>query len=294
MMNKNKKRLNLWLAGVLTATALPAFAQTGSLNPANQPPVQASMTTVLEDRVHLLKHELESVTAVHHYTFTAVRGQTVLLAIPDVRSYGKQWRLEYRTDGGEWKAKQWNGPEKMERLAPGTTVEVRVMAAEGVQFDKAPYELAFGSYPHMHYDFHHEKGFMPIPHGLTEPAFLATQALTEALLEVSFTDSKKHPLEGGVVAFTFNPNGSVKPTTTPYTSGSDGKISELIKFSGCEGGSYAQPFVHVKNGRNTWATRYKTGEYKVLNVLPGSHADKPHVYNFGHICKRWLINWSKN
>ncbi|MBD8814977.1 hypothetical protein IFR09_27825, partial [Pseudomonas syringae] len=89
------------------------------------------------------------------------------------------------------------------------------------------------------------------PHGLTEPAFLATQALTEALLEVSFTDSKKHPLEGGVVAFTFNPNGSVKPTTTPYTSGSDGKISKLIKFSGCEGGRYAEPFVHVKNGRNT-------------------------------------------
>ncbi|MBD8814979.1 hypothetical protein IFR09_27835, partial [Pseudomonas syringae] len=132
------------------------------------------------------------------------------------------------------------------------------------------------------------------PHGLTEPAFLATQALTEALLEVSFTDSKKHPLEGGVVAFTFKPSGVADRKTTVYTSGSDGKVVELIKFSGCKGGFYAKPFIHVNNGRNTWATRYEVGDYEALNLLPGVHADKPHHYNFGHICNRWLINWSRN
>ncbi|GAB7531567.1 hypothetical protein PS3A_39790 [Pseudomonas sp. 3A(2025)] len=281
-MNKNKKRLSMLVAGVLAVTALQTFAQTDPL------PAQAPVETVLGDRVHQISNALESVTAVHHYSFTSVRGQNVLLAIPDARSYGKQWRLEYRIDGGEWKAKRWNGPEKMERLAPGATVEVRVMAVEGVQFDKANYEVVLGSFPHMSYDFQHEKGFLAIPHGRTEPAFLATQALTEAMLEVRFNDSKGHPLEGGVVAFTFNPNSSVKSNTTSYISDSSGKISELIKFNGCEGGSYADPFIHVNNGRNTWATRYRAGRYKALNVLPGAHADKPHDYDFGHICKRWL------
>lgn len=276
------------VAGVLAVTALQAFAQT---DPA---PVTAPVTTVLEDRVHQISNALESTAAVHEYSFTSIRGQNVLLAIPDVRSYGKQWRLEYRIDGGEWKAKRWNGPEKMERLTPGSTVDVRVMAAEGVQFEKAQYEIAFGSYPHMSYDFHHQKGFMPIPYGLTDPAFLATQALTEAMLEVSFTDSTRHPLEGGVVAFSFKPNSKIGSKTTVYTSDSGGKVSDLIKFNGCEGGHYAQPFIHVNNGRNTWATRYEKGDYEARNVLPGIHADKPHLYNFGHICKRWLINWSKN
>ncbi len=40
-----------------------------------------------------------------------------------------------------------------------------------------------------------------IPYGFTKPAFLATQALTEAMLEVTFTDSKAFPLEGGVFDF---------------------------------------------------------------------------------------------
>lgn len=287
-MNKNKKRLNRLVAGVFAVTALQAFAQT------DPPPAQAPVETVLGDRVHLLSNALESVTAVHQYSFTSVRGQNVLLASPNVRSYGKQWRLEYRIDGGEWKAKRWNGPEKMERLTPGAAVDVRVMAAEGVQFEKAQYEIAFGSYPHMRYDFHHEKGFMPIPYGLTDPAFLATQAFTEAMLEVSFTDSTRHPLEGGVVDFTFNPNDDIVPKTTSYTSDSSGKVLERITFSGCEGGKYAESFIHVNNGRNTWATRYRAGHYKALNVLPGAHADKPHEYNFGHICKRWLINRTKN
>ncbi|WP_236709464.1 fibronectin type III domain-containing protein [Pseudomonas sp. Leaf127] len=294
MMNKNKNCFSALLACVLVVIALPAFAQAIVLNTTDQPPSQAPVATTLEDRVHLIRNELESVTAIHHYHFTAVRGQTVLLAIPDASSYGKHWRLDYRIASGEWNTKHWNGPEKIENLSPGTSVEVRVMAVGGVQFDKAGYTLAFGSYPHMYYDFHHEKGFMPIPHGLTAPAFLATQALTEALLEVSFTDSKGHPLEGGVVAFSFRPNAEVNTDTTLYSSDRHGKIAALIKFNRCEGGEYAEPFVHINNGRNTWATRYKVGAYQALNVLPGALADKPHRYDFGHVCKRWLVNWSRN
>lgn len=275
------------LACLLTACLFPAFAQTAAVENTDQ-------ATVLEDRVHFLSGELENPHAVHHYRFTALRGQDVLLTTLNSVTYGQQWRLEYRIDSGEWKAKSGSGPQKLQGLAVGATVEVKVLAVDGVQPQTISYNLVFGSYPHMRYDFHHQKDFLPIPHGRTKPEFLATQALTEAMLDVTFTDNKGHPLEGGVVAFTFLPNVELKETTEFYLSDRDGKVKELIRFNACEGGVYAEPFVHVNGGRNTWATRYKVGVYQAVNFLPGAIADKPHTFFFGHICKRWLINWSKN
>lgn len=289
----NKQRLNTVIASLLAVTAIQVFAQADQLN--GPQAMDAPVATTLEDKVHLLDNVLDSTSAVHHYSFTAVRGQDVVLSILNPLTYGKGWRLEYRIDGAEWKIKKWNWTEKFQKLAPGATVEVRVMAVEGVRNDKVAYRIGLGSFPHMRYDFHHQEGFLPIPIGRTKPAFLATQAMTEAMLEVSFNDSSGHPVEGGVVEFTFRPSGQKENERTAfYTSDSKGKVLELVKFSGCTEGHYADPFIHVSGGRNTWATRYETGDYHALNVLAGTQADKPHQYDFGHICKRWLINWSAN
>lgn len=289
----NKQRLNSVVAGVLAATAMQVFAQADQVS--GPQTTDASVATVLEDKVHLLSNTLGSKSEVHHYSFTAVRGQDVVLLISEAQTYGKLWQLEYRIDAGEWKVKRWNWTEKFQKLSPGAKVEVRVMAVEGAQFDEVGYRIGLGSFPHMRYDFHHQEGFLPIPIGRTEPRFLATQAMTEAMLDVSFTDSTGHPLAGGVVAFDFRPSGKKENRkTTNYTSDRNGKILELVKFEGCTGGYYADPFLHVNNGRNTWATRYEVGDYKALNLLAGTQAEEPHLYNFGHICKRWLINWSRN
>lgn len=287
----NKQRLKILVASVLAATTMQVFAQADQLN--GPQATDAPVATILEDKVHLLSRTLESVAVVHHYSFTAVRGQDVVLSVFEPQTYAKLWQLEYRIDGAEWKVKRWNWSEKFQKLAPGTKIEVRVKAVEGAQFDRVDYRIGLGSFPHMRYDFHHQEGFLPIPIGRTEPRFLATQAMTEAMLDVSFTDSTGHPLAGGVVAFDFRPSGD-KRTEISYTSDDRGKVLELVKFEGCTGGHYADPFIHVNNGRNTWATRYKVGKYQALNLLAGSQADKPHVYDFGHICRRWLINWSRN
>ncbi|KPB73207.1 Uncharacterized protein AC507_2069 [Pseudomonas syringae pv. maculicola] len=68
----------------------------------------------------------------------------------------------------------------------------------------------------------------------------------------------------------------------------------LIEFKGCEGGNYADDFVHYSNGKSTWSTRYEVGKYWAENVLLKDLADKSHEYWFGHICKRWLSNWSRD
>ncbi|RMS80912.1 hypothetical protein ALP59_03316 [Pseudomonas savastanoi] len=132
-----------------------------------------------------------------------------------------------------------------------------------------------------------------IPYGFTKPAFLATQALTEAMLEVTFTDSKAFPLEGGV--FDFELSIKHHQANGQYTSDSSGKIIQRVTFKRCEGGLLADNFTHLsENGRETWSTRYEPKKYWANNRLAEQLADKPHVYNLGLICNRWLINWSRN
>jgi hypothetical protein len=133
-----------------------------------------------------------------------------------------------------------------------------------------------------------------VPYGLTDPPFLATQAVTQTLLDVRFTDSKGYPLEGGVAYFELELPTFKNILKKKVTSDATGSFKEMIDLGTCQGGKAAGYFTHRQNGRNTWATRYMTGEYYAKNVLLEELADKPHIYNIGHICKRTLVNWSRN
>ena len=301
IMNKNRNWFYpAFLSGVLWVFSCHSLAQTeGAVEPsastaAQVQEIDGEAFTVLSDRIHQIEQTLQSVTSVDRYTFTAVRGQDVLLATPGLSALNRAWKVEYQVDGGKWVLKRYNGPEAIRSLKPGARINIRVMASEGAVFDKAGYRIVFGSYPHMRYELHHEEGFLKIPYGLTKPPFLATQAFTKALLEGTFTDSKAYPLEGGVMYFRLEPHHGYKEIEEEFTSDASGKISKLIEFSPCEGGKYADNFVHKHNGRNTWSTLYKDGKYSARNLLLGSLEDKPHVYAFGHICKRTLVNWSRN
>lgn len=250
-------------------------------------------TTVLTDQVHQITRSPEGVGAVHTYNFTSSRGQDVLIATPDIEGFNTSWKVEYRKNGSEWITKAHRAPALLTSLKPGTQIDVRVLAAVSATVGQADYNLVFGSSPRMNYDLHHEEGLLRVPYGFTDPAFLATQAVKKALLEVTFTDSKGHPLEGGVVNFSLNLPERRDSMVKILTSDASGKVSELLEFDTCTGGNAANYFTHRSNGRNTWATRYKVGSYSATNVLLEELANKPHVYNFGHICKRTLVNWSR-
>ncbi|MGN2411691.1 hypothetical protein [Pseudomonas syringae] len=302
MNNKKDKARRALLSGLLLAMSWHAMAQVDAAPAVSDPPTSqeqtvpeagSSIPVVLSDKLHQISKTLESTTAVHQYGFTAVRGQNVLIATPD-SNYNQKWKLEFQVDGGEWRPKRHNGAEKVVGLNAGSQVSIRILATDGARFDRATYKVVFGSYPHMNYDLHNEEGFLPIPHGRTNPEFLGTQAFTKAMLEANFTDSKGIPLEGGVLNFKLELPVTKTKIPKTFTSNGDGKIMELIEFKGCEGGNYARDFVHYSNGRNTWSTRYEVGMYWAENALPEHLADKPYIYNFGHICKRWLSNWSRN
>ncbi|AKT32019.1 hypothetical protein RYA05_32460 [Pseudomonas syringae pv. actinidiae] len=301
MKNKKSKAGRAFMSGLLLAMSYHAMAQVEVAPVAgHQPTTQEqavqnqgrSTPVMLSDRIHQIASNLENTSAVHQYNFTAVRGQNVLITTPDT-DYDQKWRLEYQVDGGEWQPKRHSSAERIEGLNPGSQVNIRIVATDGARFETADYSVVFGSFPHMRYDLHHEEGFRLIPYGFTKPAFLATQALTEAMLEVTFTDSKAFPLEGGV--FDFELDIKHHQDNGRYISDSSGKIMHRVAFKRCEGGWLANNFTHLSdNGRETWSTRYEPIKYWAKNILAEQLADKPHIYNLGLICNRWLINWSRN
>lgn len=257
-------------------------------------PVEAPVYQVLSDKIHQIESTLESMTAVHHYSFTSVRGQDVVLGTPERATFNTLWKVEYQVDDGKWEHKKSRGPEAFKGLNPGSVVNIRVSGLPGDAAADRRYKVVLGSYPHMSYDLHDEKGLLKIPYGFADPAFLATQAIQKALLEVRFWDSRGEPLEGGVFSFDLRRPGEPSLATAVLTSEGDGKVLKLLEFRKCEGGKPAEYFKYKQEyGVNTWGTNYQVAHYEGKNVLLEDLADDPHRYNFGHICKRHLVNWSR-
>ncbi|MBC3955013.1 hypothetical protein [Pseudomonas triticifolii] len=245
---------------------------------------------VLSDKIHQITQTLESVSAVHQYSFTAVRGQNVLLATPGSQ-YDKLWKVEYQVDSGEWKPKRFASAQLISGLNPGAQVNVRVITVEGSKFESAEYRIVLGSFPHMSYDLLNEKGILPISAIQSDKkGFLAAQGFKEVTLEANFTDSKAYPLEGGQLFFSLT-TGAGEEVKKTFLSDENGKISELIEFKRCEGGWLADSiYENVDKKRLTWSTRYEEGIYSASNILTGRLEDKVYEFKLGHLCKRWLTN----
>ena len=299
-MDNNKSATGrLLLSGLFLAMSCHAFAQGESGVAGVVPDAQQETSTlraetpgvvVLSDKIHEITQTLESTSAVHQYSFTAIRGQNVLLATPGSQ-YDKLWKVEYQVDGGEWKRKPYAGAYKISDLNPGSQVNVRVSAVDGANFESTKYRIVFGSFPHMNYDLLNEKGILPI--SAFQPyleGFLATQAFKEATLEATFTDSKAYPLEGGQLRFSLT-TGTKEEIHEIFTSDKEGKISRLIEFNRCEGGWPANDiYEFTDKTRFTWSTLYGKGDYSASNILTGRLEDKVYTFKLGHLCKRWLTN----
>lgn len=299
-MDNNKSATGrLLLSGLFLAMSCHAFAQGESGVEGVAPDAQQETPTlraetpgvvVLSDKIHDITQTLENTSAVHQYSFTAIRGQNVLLATPGSQ-YDKFWKVEYQVDGGEWKRKPYAGAYNISDLNPGSQVNVRVLAVDGANFESTKYRIVLGSFPHMNYDLLDEQGILPISAFQQDvEAFLATQAFKEVTLEATFTDSKAYPLEGGQLFFSLD-TGAGQGIDEIFSSDKDGKISQLIEFRLCEGGALAKDiYEHTGKTRLTWSTRYQKRYYNAKNILAGRLEDKPHTFTLGHLCKRWLTN----
>jgi hypothetical protein len=264
-----KKKTQMLMFGLLVAVAGYSLAQEQGTFEDQKPAIydgqaliaDENAIKILSDRLHHITQNLESSSAVHRYSFTSARGQNVLLATSNRESLNRTWKLEYRKDGAEWIVRQFGSPELFSSLQPGTKIEIRISPAQGTPFQPLDYHVIFGSAPRMIYDLQHDEGLLKMPFKLTEPTFLGTQAMTNTLLDVTFTDSKGYPLQGGVVDFELELTDPKRYLYKTLVSDSSGKAQELLQIGACEGGTYAGTFIQRHNGINTWSTRYKTGKY---------------------------------
>jgi len=252
------------------------------------------MLTDLSDQIHVLQQIPKSVTAVHYYTFTAVRGQKVLLTHSG-EAQRAAFNVEYLA-GDRWEvlvgdSKTFSG------LGANGTVIVRVMNKMGVPRTSAPYRIILGSYPVLQkYEFKDEAYVNRIPTGHTEPSWFTTQGYTDGVLEASFTDSVGAPLRGALGRFVLSLKESgLRPVIQEVTSDENGKVSRLVTFDRCAGGREARDYITYNLGQNTWRSYYYTGGYIFTNVLlegAGGESTEQDVRSFGHICKQRLIKSS--
>ncbi|BAP41221.1 putative uncharacterized protein [Pseudomonas sp. StFLB209] len=245
--------------------------------------------TVLPDKISSISDHLSKQNPVHYYGFVALRGQDILLSTPgNAMPYKNPWKIEYR-ENDEWK--QLTSEEVVfSGLQPGHEMIVRVSPAVPGEVPAGSYNLAFGSLPVLKYDLHDEAGVIRISGGRTVPAWLATQAYKQALLDVRFTDSKNVPLAGGVAAFSLGYKEHVRPEIRfSLISDEKGQASKMVELGRCTGGYEAESFVHKQQGFNTWKSHYLVAGYSASNALRSSKAEQPHVFFLGHICSQKLV-----
>lgn len=92
--------------------------------------------TVLADEVHTLKAVLKSKSAVHYYSFTSFRGQSVLLSSEDSTGRPVFWDVELY-DGARW-VKQLASKRIFSGLSPKTELLIRVVHKDDVPFLARP------------------------------------------------------------------------------------------------------------------------------------------------------------
>lgn len=254
-----------------------------SLAPENVQQAPQPQFVIAEDGVHRISDHLSNQRPHHYYGFVALRGQDVLLELPNGEPEREIWKVEYNVKG-DWETLNFRS-KVFKGLSSGANVIVRVTPRVSEVRDDIPYVLTFGSYPVMkRYDLLDEPGVLRIPSGYTVPNWLATQIYKETVLEIEFVDTKGAPLKGGFALLELSYGKHEKSIKRVLVSDAQGLASERIELGRCDGGYEAQQFVDKQMGFNTWRSWYKVAGYHVRNVSLGSLEPNPKVFYLGHIC----------
>jgi hypothetical protein len=250
--------------------------------------------TDLADKLNHLESSLASTTDVHYYSFTALRGQKVIVAWKEGVAVPPNVQFEYFDKGG-WNIKQLGGRYVFSEIKPGQALKIRLSQKQGLPFAQGQkYDIFFGSYPVLKkYALKDEAGVLKIPAGYSDLRWDTVQAYTDVTMEAFFTDTKNAPLEGAVARLKLELNESRIPLiNSDAESDSAGRISQLVNMGRCVGGFEAKDFTRYDHGHNTWRTYYYKGSWLIYNRLLGNQSlleSFPDQGTIGHICKHRLI-----
>lgn len=266
----------------------------------------------LPDTLNYINGNADSLDDVDYFDFTAVRGQSVGIALTADAASGStrnKWILE-RFDGGQWVTV---GANVVSTSIPspgvGGVVKVRVRPN---QHPNEPwsatgkYNLSFGSNPRVNSpDVKGEANVLRIPYSASNVGYgyMTTQAYRDLTWTMGLSDSTGAPLVGlhPIVYLDqrIDPaNGDIVYKAYSAATDSSGQASGTINVGACSGGDFQTTFVDYSQGyNNTWRTDFNYGVWR-MEVLEypgiGVGGENTQFVSFGHLCKQTLLSSTKS
>ena len=262
----------------------------------------------LPDTLNYLSGNADSVNDVDYFDFTAVRGQSVGIALTADAASGStrnKWILE-RLDGSQWVVVD-NALKSTSVPSPGVggVVKVRVRPNPNDAWSATgKYNLSFGSNPRINgADVKGEPSVIRIPYSASDVGYgyMTTQAYRNLTWNMGLSDSTGMPLVGlhPIVLLDqhVNPDsGEIVYKAYSAATDSSGQATGTINVGTCDG-DFQTTFVDYAQGyNNTWRTDFNYGVWR-MQVLEypgiGVGGDNVQFVSFGHLCKQTLLSSTK-
>ncbi len=245
--------------------------------------VQA-LATALPDKQNRISGNIDSSNDVDYYSFTAVRGQSAMLALVDTYGNG-EWQLEF-LNGGSW-APLGNGTNwVLNGLSAGQEVNVRVSPKAGASINPAHnYQLVLGSKADLgSFTINGESNVLRIPFGQTGIS-LVDQAYEELYWSIHVKDTTGAPVEGAQVTYKVDKNNNYQYDDYPGVTDSNGRAGGTVQLGTCSGIYYTEFYDYIGNYKSWFGADFNLG-YTKMDVAGGSGvADM----SLGHTCQMKLL-----
>lgn len=245
-------------------------------------------STVLPDGLNTIIDTLENPQDVKHYSFTAVRGQKVMVHhIP--QTPGKSpWKIEYNIDQ-HWRVIPHNSSYISAPLTPQQQVQIKVSREPTRVLQPGEhYEIEFGSAPYL------TKSKVSGDADRYAIRFGVHKFVKKVDWTTIVADSTQHPLEGVTVSLEF-----VADETSPSdliisqrTSNPSGFISTTFNLNACIGKHTTLPFVGVYDFKTKWRLTYNTGYWFMSprgNDAGGVGSRNDLKVRLVHICTQKIV-----
>jgi hypothetical protein len=242
----------------------------------------------LPDELNKIRGSLEIGEVAKYYSFTAIRGQKVMIREIRYNDQPSPWKIEYKI-GQEWRTLPSQESYITEDLPPQQKVQMRISNDPGKRVPLGTaYELEFGSAPHLRDNKIVGEGDKYAIH------FNVYKFVSRFEWTVYVRDSKGHPVKGATVELDMDiddesPSGSVRFQAVSNTAG---YIYKPLSLPPCVGKNTTAPFVGVYDFKTKWQLTYNTGSW-VMHPLGhpngGIGARNRSEVPLVHICTQKIV-----
>jgi hypothetical protein len=242
----------------------------------------------LPDELNKIRGSLEIGESVKYYSFTAIRGQKVMIREIRYNDQQSPWKIEYKVDQ-HWTIVTPGKSEITDTLIPNQQVQVRISNDPGKPVPPGtPYELQISSAPYL---VNHRVIGDADRYAIHFPVYKFVNTF-EWFTHVR--DSTGHPLKGVTIELRMDIDDKSPFGGQVYRKDSNhgGAMLTNITLPACVGRYTTTPFVGVFDFRTKWQLTYNTGNWY---MSPEGHEEGGVGRRYGdrvplvHICTQKIV-----